>query len=97
MRRNAGHVSYSNSSVVNTIVKNFESAFPNSAPKRLRTLVIVTVLILIVDKNALERLTLLSFNCIDVHLMMHKISRKITEILEHAIIEIFWALDHSRI
>lgn len=97
MRRNAGHVRYSNSSVVNTVVKNIESAFPNSAPKRLRTLVIVTVLFLIVDKNAPERLTHLSVNCIDVHLMMHKISRKMTEILEHASIEIFRALVHSRI
>lgn len=53
MRGNAGHVRYSYSSVVNTVVENIESAFPNSAPKRLRTLVIVAVLILL-DKNALE-------------------------------------------
>lgn len=97
MRRNAGHVRYSYSSVVNAALKNIESAFTNSAPKRLRALVIMTVLILIVDKNALERLTHLSGNCIDVHLMMHKISRKITEILEHALIEIFRALVHNRI
>lgn len=63
----------------------------------MRALVIVIVLILIVDKNALERLTHVSGNCIDVHLMMHKISRKITEILEYALIEIFRASVHSRI
>lgn len=95
--RNAGHVRYSYSSVVNTVVKTFESAFPNSAPKMLKTLEVVTVLILIVGKNALERLTHLSCNCIDAHLMMHKVSRKMTKILEHALIEVFRALVHSRI